>query len=429
MSRWLWMLKQMSRRLWVRATLLAILGVATALLAALIKPVIPASLPGRIGANSVGGILTIIASSMLTVTTFSLNVMTSAYGAASSSVTPRATKLLMEDSTTQNVLSTFIGSFLFSIVGLVVLQTGAYGEQGRVVLFIVTIGVIALIVLSLLRWIDHLTRLGRVGETTMAVEETARRALAARLADPYLGGNKLHDPQKHIPEGAVALTSDIIGYVQHIDMGALSAVAEESKAEIYLTVNPGAFAYPYTTLAWILPDAADTEIPMEALRKAFSLDSVRTFDQDPRFGLVVLSEIASRALSPAVNDPGTAIDVVSRITRLMALWATGGEQGEEKEIKHPRLHVPALKTMDMLEDGFLPIARYGAGMVEVQVKLQKGLYALSQLGDEEFRAAAKRYAHLCLDHAQAALSQDADRLRVKGAFQGRDLFLGENNPD
>ena len=429
MSRWLWLLKQMSRRLWVRATLIAILGVATALLAVLVKPLIPSYLPGRIGANAVGGILTIIASSMLAVTTFSLNVMTSAFGAASSSVTPRATKLLMEDSTTQNVLSTFIGSFLFSIVGLVVLQTGAYGEQGRVVLFIVTIGVIGLIVVSLLRWIDHLTRLGRVGETTMAVEATARQALAARLADPYLGGHKLGDPHKDIPAGAVALTSEIIGYVQHIDMGALAAVAQETKAEIYLTVNPGAFAYPYTTLAWILPDAAGTEIPLAALRKAFSLDSVRSFDQDPRFGLVVLSEIASRALSPAVNDPGTAIDVVSRLTRLMALWANGGEQKEEKQVKHPRLHVPALKTKDMLEDGFMPIARYGAGMVEVQVKLQKGLHALGQLGDAEFRAAAKRYALLCLNHAQVALTQDADRLRVKGAFQGQDLFLEENNPD
>ena len=41
----------------------------------------------------------------------------------------------MEDRTAQNVLSTFIGSFLFSIVGIVVLKAGAYGDRGRVVLF------------------------------------------------------------------------------------------------------------------------------------------------------------------------------------------------------------------------------------------------------------------------------------------------------
>lgn len=166
MSRWQWIFRQLTRRLWLRASLIGLLGIVTAILAAVVERYIPWHLPGTMGADSIDSILTIIASSMLSVTTFSLSVMTSAYGAATSNVTPRATRLLMEDPTTQNVLSTFIGSFLFSIVGIIVLQTGAYGDRGRVILFAVTLGVIALIVISLLRWIDHLTRLGRVGETT-----------------------------------------------------------------------------------------------------------------------------------------------------------------------------------------------------------------------------------------------------------------------
>ncbi len=81
------------------------------------------------------------------------------------------------------MLATFIGSFLFSLVGIIALITGAYGETGRLVLFLVTIGVIILVVVTLLRWIDHLSRLGSVTETTERVEKaTARRAetLAAR---------------------------------------------------------------------------------------------------------------------------------------------------------------------------------------------------------------------------------------------------------
>src|SRR5690606_41571550 len=69
-------------------------------------------------------LLNIIASSMLAVTTFSLGVMTAAFSAATTNVTPRATRLLMEDDLTNNVLSTFIGAFLFSIVGIIVLKTG-----------------------------------------------------------------------------------------------------------------------------------------------------------------------------------------------------------------------------------------------------------------------------------------------------------------
>lgn len=165
MSRWQWLLTRLTRQLWFRATLIGALGIAAGL-AALTEHLLPWDLPTTIGADAVDGILNIIASSMLAVTTFSLSVMTSAY----SNVTPRAIKLLIEDRLTQNVLSSFIGSFLFSIVGIVVLKTGAYGDSGRFVLFIVTIAVIALVVVSLLRWIDHLTRLGRVGETTERVE-------------------------------------------------------------------------------------------------------------------------------------------------------------------------------------------------------------------------------------------------------------------
>jgi uncharacterized membrane protein len=114
----------------------------------------PGDLSTKIGADSVDNILGIIASSMLTVATFSLSTMVSAYSAATSNVTPRATRLVMEDSTSQNVPATFVGSFLFSLVGIVALTTGAYGEQGRLVLFVVTIGVIALIVVTLLRSIS-----------------------------------------------------------------------------------------------------------------------------------------------------------------------------------------------------------------------------------------------------------------------------------
>lgn len=424
-SRWRWAFKQLSRRLWVRATLIGLLGVVAALLGIISDPVIPDTLTVQIGADSVGSILNILASSMLAVTTFSLSVMTSAYSAASNSTTPRATLLLIEDSTTQNALATFIGSFLFSIVGLVVLKAGGYADSGRFVLFLVTIGVIGLIIISLLRWIDHLTRLGRVSETTQEVEEAAARALLERLQNPYLGGQKLTDLQ-NIPADAVALTSDLVGYIQHIDPGMLSALAERYDANIYLALNPGAFAYPQTVLAWIVTSSPDVTIPKSALRKAFSFSNVRGFDQDPRFGLVVLGEIASRALSAAINDPGTAIDVVGRTIRLLSLWANEADNTEP--VIYPHLHVPPLLASDLLEDCIAPFARYGAANIEVQVRLQKGLFALRSLGNEEFRAAIRDYAQLCLAQVKAANLTEANFLRVKRASEGNELYLA-NHPE
>lgn len=423
MPRWRWLMAQLTRRLWVRTSLIGLMGILTAILAAVVDSHLPFTIPGTISADALDSILTVIASSMLTVTTFSLNVMVSAYGSATSNVTPRATTLLIEDRLTQTVLSTFLGSFLFGIVGLVVSKTGAYGEQGRSILFVVTIAVIALIVIALLRWIDHLTRLGRVGQTTDRVEAAARAAIRARLRDPFLGGAPLREPGRQIPAAAVPVTTEAIGYVQHIDMPALSALCEARDAEVYVAAVPGTFVYPHTPLARLRIRAGgeagreEAEGLCRAVGAVFSVGSERSFDQDPRFGLAVMSEIGSRALSPATNDPGTAIDVLGRSTRLLCLWARGcdaGEGGGESEaLKYPRVHVPPLDTADLVEDAFMLMARDGAGLIEVQLRLQKGLAALSRMGDDALTAAARQQSRMALERAEAALALDADRNRLR----------------
>ncbi|WP_437406386.1 DUF2254 domain-containing protein [Sinorhizobium meliloti] len=414
MPRWRWLMAQLMRRLWVRATLIGALGVLAAILAAVVDRYIPWMMPGRIGADAVDSILTIMASSMLAVTTFSLNIMVSAYGSATSNVTPRATKLLIEDRLTQTVLSTFIGSFLFSIVGLVVLKTGAYGERGRIVLFVFTIVVITLVVVSLLRWIDHLTRLGRVGETTVRVEEAARKAIEVRLAEPYLGGRALSDRVSRMPESVVAITGAVIGYVQNVDMPALSRLCDKHDTQIFLNVIPGTFVYADTPIARIASDGdTDLDALREAVSAAFSIGDERSFDQDPRFGLAVMSEIACRALSPAVNDPGTAIDVIGRSTRLLSIWAHGRANASyQDEPKHPNVYVPPLATADLFEDAFMAVARDGAGLIEVQLRIQKALLALARMGDGDFKSAALRQSRIAFDRAASSLPLEADRARL-----------------
>lgn len=418
MSRWRWLMAQLGRRLWVRAALIGALGVLAAILAAVVEryipwKMLPGDVPGSISVDAVDSLLTIIASSMLAVTTFSLSTMVSAYGSATSNVSPRATKLLIEDRLTQTVLSTFVGSFLFGIVGLVVLKTGAYGERGRLVLFVVTIAVIALVVVTLLRWIDHLTSLGRVGETTDRVEKATRRAIETRLREPYLGGKPLRDVAGAVPAGAIAVAADTIGYVQNVDMPALSQFCEAHDAEVFVNAVPGAFVYAHTTLAWVASNTEDADL--DALRAklcaAFLIDEERSFDQDPRFGLAVMSEIACRALSPAVNDPGTAIDVIGRTTRLLSVWGARDEAAGEPE--HPRVHVPPLDTADLFEDAFLALARDGANMIEVQLRLQKALLALAGLGDEAFGDAALHQSRMALARAEAAMTLEADKRRLR----------------
>lgn len=398
------MLGRLTRRIWLRTSLIGLLGIGAAILAAVVERYIPWDLPGQIAADAVGGLLNIIASSMLAVTTFSLSVMTAAYGSATSNVTPRATTLLIEDRVTQNALSAFVGSFLFAIVGLIVLPTGAYGERGRVVLFVFTIAIIGLIVVSLLRWIDHLTSLGQVGETTARVENSARTAIETRKADPLFGCRPL---PTELPKGVPVIAGQV-GYLQHIDTAALQDIAEDLDTEIFIPVLPGAFIFQTSALcqsASALPEEAVTLI-----RRAFTIGEDRTFDQDPRFGLVVMSEIALRALSPGINDPGTAIAVIGRTTRLLTLWA-GPEHRDVA--RFPRLYIAAVTDADMLEDAFMLLAREGAAQIEVQLRLMKSLRALGTIGEAAFRRAVRQQALLSAERAQAALPLDAERRRIR----------------
>ncbi len=133
MTKWQWILKQFSRKLWVRASLFCVLAILTAFVGVLANNTIPDEFSRKVGAQAVDGILHIIANSMLVVATFSLSVMVSTYSAATNNVTPRSTQLLLQDTTSQNALSVFIGAFIYSLVGIIALSQRVYSDSGRLI--------------------------------------------------------------------------------------------------------------------------------------------------------------------------------------------------------------------------------------------------------------------------------------------------------
>ncbi len=397
-TRWQWLLRQFLQKLWVVALLYTCLGIGTALLAPAIGPFLPEGLGRKLGSDAVEKVLTVLATSMLSVVTFSLGIMVSAFAAAAGSVTPRTTSLLKTDKTTQRVLSTFLGSFLFSLIGIIALSAGIYSDNDRFVLFVVTILVVAVIVFALLRWIAHLTVFGLMNDSLSKVETAANNALQDRLASPFLGGHPLHEP---IPSDAEPVSHPDIGYLCHIDMAELQRIAEEHGLLLYLNVLPGSFVHSAMAVLYIQRDGTTKDAGFEKLQlcDALSVSITRDFGQDPRFGLAVLTEIAERALSPAVNDPGTAIDILGRVVRLLAPWG----QKVEPVLKFPRIWVPPLEVEDAFEDIFPPIARDGAGIFAVQIRLQKSLLALSEICPECF-------VHPALINSQQAMERCHDKM-------------------
>ena len=144
-SRGLWWLLGTLRKVWVRIVSSTVLAVLTAGLAQVLGLLLSDDLPRRIGADAVVDILSILTSSMLAVTIFSLPAAVATFAAAASTATPRATALLEEDPTIQKVLVTFLGRFMFGLFGLIVLNAQLYAGYGRVVLHVTTVAVVLLV--------------------------------------------------------------------------------------------------------------------------------------------------------------------------------------------------------------------------------------------------------------------------------------------
>lgn len=405
MPRWRWILGELFSRIWFRAALIGALSVLLALAAAGLAPLLPYEFSLRIGSNAADNILTILASSMLAVTTFSLTAMVTAFSGAAQLGTPRATALLVEDKTAQNALSTFLGGFLFAIVGIIALSTGLYGEQGRAILLIGTVLMIFWIVVTLLRWIATLTHFGQLGDTVRRAEEKAASALADYPGPRLLAGRSDAAP----PADANLVTATGTGYVAHADREALSRLAEEAGVEIHLDAPAGHFVHCGSVLAWTSRDQA---IDADRVRRRFAIRRRRDLDQDPRFGMIVLAEIASRALSPAVNDPGSAIAVMVSAQRVLDRF----DEGAEDYTPLPGLVDHPLSLEELLLDLVVPIARDGAGMFEVGIQLQKMLGALADRYPGA-RPAIARLAQDALERAEAALGAPFDRERVERAHR------------
>ena len=407
-------LQRLREQLWVKPLLVCFLSIAGVFLAKLADDTGLAKFLPTIELESINTLLSTMSASMLVIATFAVGAMVTAYASASSQATPRSFSLVIADDVSQNALSTFIGSFIYSIVGLIALQNEYFGKAGHFALFALTLAVFALVIITFVRWLDRIARLGRIQTTVESVEAATRKALLRRKQQPRLCGKPVSLEQ----ENMIPFFPRKIGYLQVIEMALLQEYAEKQQLHVRVASLPGVFCTPDRPLAFFRASAADgkplssQDLDCDILHKAFVIDRYRTFTDDPRFGLIVLSEIASKALSPGINDPGTAIHVIGAMVRLLTEWSEQQPCDEPLTVTYDRIEVPELSAADMLEDAFAAIGRCGANTVEVAIRLQKGLKSLVCCGDKALAEAAKQQADIALQRAQLALVIDADKEAV-----------------
>lgn len=202
------------------------------------------------------------------------------------------------------------------------------------------------------------------------VENAACAAMSAFARNPYDGAR----PAIAVPASATAICSNDIGYVTHIDVEALGLLAQKHDLTIHVEVLTGALVHPDRPLLRIVGDASSDPV-RKALANALTVERHRRFDYDPRLGVIALGEIAGRALAPATNDPGTAIEVVNALFRVLSLLPADAAPADADL---PPVYIGRPTVDELVRAGFVPIIREGVGEEEVVIRTRKVLDALGK---------------------------------------------------
>lgn len=369
------------------------------------------------GADSARGILQAIAGSVITVTgvVFSLTVVT--LQLASTQFSPRLLRTFLRDVSNQIVLGTFLGTFSYALVVLRAVQSGISREEDVVPQVAVT-GAYVLAgasVVALVYFIDHIARSIRIDSLMREVNEDTRSVIA-HVHPPVHDGPRMPLPvAPEAPEHAVEIPAMRSGFVQAIDDGELLRAAVAHDVRIRVLVPIGDRIIEGATLArvWRGAEACDVDIRLrEWVEDAIQIGYERTMQQDVAFGFRQLADVATKALSPGINDPTTAIHALAHLAGLLTLLAGRCLEpflGSHDDAGEVRVVVPVATLPAYLDLACGQIRRYGAAEPAVTFELLRLLRDVARCGlSDADLAAVERQADMVMSAAQRATPEPRD---------------------
>ena len=208
-----------------------------------------------------------------------------------------------------------------------------------------------------------------------------------------------------------------------VDRRALLRLAEQTGGFVAVVPGVGEHLAPGRVVLRISGGHTDPDPALA--RRVFVLARQRTVDQDPAFALRMLVDIAIRALSPAINDPTTAVQVLDRVELLLAELASRqpGPSLLVDDDGRPRAIVPAPRWAAYMELGLMEIRRYGAVSPQIVRRLTALYDRLYEVADEserprielERRLLAEAVLATFPDAQERAIVERPDRLGLGGA--------------
>jgi uncharacterized membrane protein len=383
---------------------------AAAMGAVLLQPALPGATgrwlaflyPGTVeGAHA---LLASVTSSIITVVSVTFSITVLALTVAAQHFGPRLMDTFMRDEGSKTVLGIFIGTFVYCVLLMSVVDGR---EPGATVPAAALSGAVLLVVASvgaLIYFVHHVAASLQVTE----IAERLGRDLEREVLTVYGPGPA--GPAAEAPPGtpadAAAVPALVDGYIQRIDEEGLVALAQAAGCTMWIRRGAGDFVIAGTTLVDVSPAPAPDGEFTERVNALFVVGVDRTAWQDPEFTVSKLVEVALRALSPAVNEPFTALTCIDRLGQGLARAAAHPSPGLVRRDAGGaiRLVLRRERFPALLGAAFDQIRIFAGPNPEIYVRLLDTLGMLSEVTTDP--------GHLAALSAQAAAVAERARQEV-----------------
>ncbi len=278
---------------------------------------------GNLNPDTMRSVLGSLAGSMFTFIVFVCSSLLLVVQLASAQLTPRMIGVLFKDSVTKLTLSMFVFTFAFAMSALVRIDSSVPLLTAEIAAWtsVLCIGLF-------LYMIDHIGKLLRPSGALQSVAAQAHLVIdnvyPRRLKDR---ADSSSEPGFILQKGSVqVIASKRAGVILAFDVRGLVALGARYDCLIELVPQVGDFVAPGNPLYRVHGGA---DIAPETLRQSIAIGAERTMEQDPALAFRVIVDIASKGLSPAINDPTTAVLAIDRVHYLLRhvggrRWTTRG---------------------------------------------------------------------------------------------------------
>jgi uncharacterized membrane protein len=375
------------------------------------------------GAEGSRGMLSAIASSMITVAGVTFSITIVALSQASNQYSSSILRNFMRDRANQSVLGVFLGVFTYC---LIVLRSIRSGEEGTFIpsLSVFTAIILALIGIGFLIFFIHhvVVSIQAANIVAKAAEETFNtidRLFPEMLRDEEVGHEavtKLNGELQQLRQIVIPMPKS--GYVQSYDQAALVRLACSNDVVIRMNRAIGEFVVADTPLVTVYANSPlDGEL-VEHSQDAFSINSVRTIEQDSSFGIRQIVDLALKALSPAVNDTSSVLTCIHYLTAINVRLANRRiAEPFVREDGKLRLIVKGPTFETFISESFDEIRTNAGGNATVILHLLLAFKTIATVAENPNRKRLIfKQISLLENLAEKTICSDYDAARVKESF-------------